>query len=89
MVQNGDLGEIRQVHLEYIQGYLAEQHTYTGWRLDPQIAGPSLVLGDIATHAFHLGSYVTGLEVNELMANIGTTVPGRTVDDYVSCLFHF
>ncbi|MEM7373048.1 MAG: Gfo/Idh/MocA family oxidoreductase [Bacteroidota bacterium] len=86
MIQQGEIGEIRQIHLQYIQGYLANEEADTGWRGKPEQGGPSLVVGDIATHAYHLGCYVTGLEVEELMADLGTNVPGRSVDDTLHCL---
>ncbi len=89
MIENGELGDIRQVHLEYIQSHLAEASTPYNWRFDPLVGGQSLVVGDIGTHAYHLAGYVTGLEVEELMSDVGTNVPGRTVDDYASCLLHY
>ena len=49
------------------------------WRFDPaKIAGPSLVLGDIGTHAHHLGAFVSGQELTEVMAEVWASVPGRT-----------
>ena len=33
------------------------------WRHDPTKGGPSLVLGDIGTHAHNLLRFITGLEV--------------------------
>ncbi len=91
MVAEGIIGEIRQVHLTYVQGYLATRSPEEdqAWRLNPQKGGPSLVLGDIGTHAFHLGEYVAGLQVRSIMADVGPTVPGRTAHDYVSCLLRF
>lgn len=91
MVKNGSIGDIRQVQLTYVQGNLAtylpeEEHS---WRAKPKIGGPSLVLGDIATHAFHLGEYVTDKKINSLLAEVGPTVPERKTDDYVSCLLRF
>ena len=44
---------------------------------------------DIGTHALHLGAYVTGLNVARLCADLGSAVPGRTVDDYVALLMHY
>lgn len=90
MVRQGELGEIRQVHLQYVQGNLAEpQADATGWRLQPDRIGGSLVLLDIGTHAFHLGRYVTGLGIERLCADVGATRPGGRVDDYVGTLMHF
>jgi len=89
MINNGDLGEIRQVHLEYIQSHMAESSPPYNWRFDSEKGGQSLVVGDIGTHAYHLGSYVTGLELDELMADLGSSIPGRSMDDYTSCLLRY
>lgn len=86
MIEAGELGDIRQVHAQYIQGHLADEHAATGWRGNAEKGGPSLVVGDIATHAFHLICDVTGLEVRKLMADLGTSIPGRQVDDTLHCL---
>ena len=89
MVRAGELGEIRQVQLQYVQGNLAEPQPSSGWRMQAGRVGGSLVLLDIATHAFHLGSYVTGLDVERLCADLGATRPGGEVDDYVATLAHY
>jgi len=89
MVRAGELGEIRQVHLQYVQSYLAAHDLPAGWRTEAGRAGRSLVLMDIGTHAFHLGSYVTGLDVTRVCADVGSAIPGRTIDDYVSALLRY
>ncbi|MEL6943219.1 MAG: Gfo/Idh/MocA family oxidoreductase [Bacteroidota bacterium] len=90
MVANGDIGDIRQVQLTYVQGNLASYSPSEekSWRLTDQ-GGASLVLSDIATHAFHLGEYVTRTEIEQIYAEVDTTVPQRSADDYVSCLLRF
>jgi predicted dehydrogenase len=89
MVDSGVLGDIRQVHLQYVQGNLADAPSSTGWRMQPERLGGSLVLLDIGTHAFHLGDYVSGLQITRLCADVGATVPGGRVDDYVATLMHY
>jgi predicted dehydrogenase len=91
MVRSGALGTIRQVQLQYVQGNLAlpQAEPDTGWRMQADRVGGSLVLLDIGTHAFHLGAYVTGLEVESLCADVGATRPGGQVDDYVSTLLRY
>ena len=89
MVQSGVLGTIRQVHLQYVQSGLADVTLTEAWRTDPSRGGQSLVLLDIGTHAFHLGSYISGLQLSSLCADVGSAIPGRTVHDYVSALLHF
>ncbi|MFN8492837.1 MAG: Gfo/Idh/MocA family oxidoreductase [Caldilineaceae bacterium] len=86
MVQNGELGEIRMVQVEHASGWAAtlleaEGHKQAVWRTTPSIAGKSSVVGDLGTHAHHLARFITGLEVNELSAELSTIVPGRQVDD--------
>ena len=44
------------------------------------------MLGDIGTHAHQLVTYMTGLDVARLSADIGPTVPQRTADDYAGLL---
>ena len=89
MVRAGELGDIRQVHLQYVQGNLAEPEAASGWRMQTQRVGGSLVLLDIGTHAFHVGSYVTGLDVEQLCADVGATRPAGVVDDYVAALMRY
>jgi predicted dehydrogenase len=89
MVLAGELGEIRQVHLHYVQSALAARDLPTGWRMDPARSGGSLVLMDIGTHAYHLGAFVTGLEVRSICADVGSAMPGRTVDDYAAALLRY
>jgi predicted dehydrogenase len=89
MVQNGALGPIRQVHLQYIQGNLSDPAPPTGWRAQEQHGGPSLVTLDIGTHAFQLGDYISGLTVGELCADVGSAIPGRQVHDYISALLRY
>jgi predicted dehydrogenase len=89
MVRAGAIGPVRQLHLQYVQGYLAAEDVPPGWRLDPARIGGSMILIDIGTHAHHLGAYVTGLDLESLCADVGHVVPGRQVDDYASLLLRY
>lgn len=91
MIANGEIGEIKQVHVNYVQGNLAAYHPEEtkGWRHDKSKAGASLVLSDIATHAFHLAEYVAQVEVEQVFAELGKSFEERLVDDYVTCLLRF
>jgi predicted dehydrogenase len=89
MVLAGELGDIRQIHIHYVQSSLAATDLPTGWRMDPARSGGSLVLMDIGTHAHHLGAFVTGLEPRSICADVGSAMPGRTVDDYVAALLRY
>lgn len=85
-VRRGDLGELRKVVVEYPQGWLSTQIESSGqkqaaWRTDPKRSGAAGCIGDIGTHAENLISYVTGLEIAELCADLTTFVKGRKLDD--------
>lgn len=94
MVAAGDLGEIRLVQVEYAQDWLSEPLEATGqkqaaWRTDPAQTGAGGATGDIGTHAFNLASFVTGLELESLAADLQSFVPGRRVDDNAHVLLRY
>jgi Oxidoreductase family, C-terminal alpha/beta domain len=89
MVRSDVIGPIRQIHLQYVQGWFTFDEVAAGWRLDPARIGASAILVDIGTHAHHLGGYVSGLDLSSLCADVGHVVPGRKVDDYASLLLRF
>lgn len=92
MIKEGAIGAVRQVHLQYIQSDMAEfleEGQHDKWRLDKSKVGDSMILGDLGTHVFHLAEYVTSMDIVEIMADAGATVPKRKVDDYVSCLIKY
>ena len=84
-VQRGDLGKVRRVFVEYPQGWLstdcAATNKQASWRVDPTRSGKAGCMGDIGTHAFHLANYITGLEVDEMCAELNSFVPDRLLDD--------
>ncbi|KAA3655851.1 MAG: gfo/Idh/MocA family oxidoreductase, partial [Chloroflexi bacterium] len=95
MVLDGQVGEIRLVQVEYVQGGKADASKDPDpagglpWRYDPVKGGPSLVMGDIGTHAHNLVRFITGLEVAEVAAEVGTIVPDRLVHDYAGAMLRF
>lgn len=92
MVAEGQLGSIRLVQVEYVQGGKADEERVfspENWKFDPLRGGPSRVMGDIGTHAHHLVRFMTHLEVDEVAAEIGAIVPGRQIDDYAGALLRF
>ena len=71
MVQADELGALRIIQVEYPQDWLTEPLEAIGqkqadWRTDPARSGAGGCLGDIATHAYHLAQYVTGLKLDQL-----------------------
>ena len=92
MVADGQLGTIRLIQVEYVQGGKADESKpdpSQSWRFDPVRGGPSLVMGDIGSHAHNLVRFISGLEVAEVAAEIGSIVPGRLVHDYGGALLRF
>ena len=92
MVEDGQLGTIRLVQVEYVQGGKADEEKVfspDNWKFDPVRGGPSRVMGDIGTHAHNLTRFITGLEVSEVAAEIGAIVPGRLIHDYAGALLRF
>ena len=94
MVAEGALGPIRLVQAEYVQDWLSTPLEETGqkqaeWRTDPARSGPAGCVGDIGTHAFNLARFITGLQLEELAADMQTFVPGRRLDDNAHILLRF
>lgn len=94
MVQNGMLGQIRKLIVEYPQGWLstkleASNNKQAVWRTDPIKAGSTGAMGDIGTHAEQLAEYVSGLKIQEICADLHTHVNGRLLDDDGTVLIKF
>jgi predicted dehydrogenase len=94
MVEAGELGPLRIVQVEYPQDWLNEPLEQSGmkqaaWRTDPARSGAGGCIGDIGTHAFNLASFVTGLELEELSAELTSFVEGRRVDDNAQVMLRF
>ena len=94
MVQKGMLGKIQKIMVEYPQDWLLTRLEATGqmqaaWRTDPKLAGAGGSLGDIGSHAENLARYITGLEIEELCADLTTFVEGRQLDDDANILLHY
>lgn len=94
MIQNGELGDVRKVVVEYPQGWLstkleATDQKQASWRTDPNRSGKAGAMGDIGTHAENLAEYITGLKISEICADLTTFVEGRLLDDDGSVLLRF
>lgn len=94
LCRTGALGRINKVVVEYPQGWMSGLIENPGnaigmWRMDPQVAGGSCCMGDLGTHAHNLVRYVTGLEIDELCADLSTFVKGNRLEDDGNVLLHF
>jgi predicted dehydrogenase len=85
----GELGEIRLVHVAYLQGTLGTRvedepqsiPSRLAWRLNSAKGGTSHVMGDIGTHAHQLLTFITCQSVMSVMADVGAVIPERTAHD--------
>ena len=91
MVAAGEIGAVRTVQVEYAQDWLTTKvedsgHKQAAWRTDPARSGAAGSAGDIGTHAFNLAEFVSGLEIEEIAAELSRFVPGRVLDDNAQML---
>ena len=79
MVENGDLGEIRIINMQFAHGFHSAPVNSAGaaWRMNPKTSGPTYVLGDIGTHAFYLGELIAGMEVEKVLCSRQSFVKER------------
>jgi len=94
MILNGELGEIQAVRACYIQGWLRTRleesdQKQAAWRTDPSKSGAAGCFGDIATHAYNLGRYMTGLLPAEISCHLKTFESGRKLDDYGTAIIRY
>ena len=84
MVCGGDLGDIRQIHVEYFQDWamdITDQGDDAPWRLNVAQNGPSFTVGDIGTHAEHLARFVSGLRIEAVRADFHVTGQPKALED--------
>ncbi|CAN5390350.1 Gfo/Idh/MocA family oxidoreductase [soil metagenome] len=93
LVEEGMLGRLRLVQVEFLLGWLSvpleREGVKQAWRTDPALAGPSGVVADIGTHAYHLVRFVTGLDLDVLSADVSTFVEGRALEDNADIMMRF
>ncbi|MFO1398542.1 MAG: Gfo/Idh/MocA family oxidoreductase [Burkholderiales bacterium] len=95
LVQDGTIGPVRMVQVEYIQAGMATrledapQNNRLRWVLDPARSGQALVMSAIGCHAQQLACFAIERPIARVVADVGALLPGRVVIDYVSALLAF
>ncbi len=94
LVRSGSLGKIHKVVVTYLQGWLTSYPEGAGnkqalWRTNPEYTGKTSTMGDIGTHAENLISYVTGLKILEISAQLNTLIKPRKMDDDGSVMLRY
>jgi len=92
MVRSGELGDILKIVVEYPQGWLLtpledEGQKQASWRTDPKRSGVANCIGDIGSHCENLAHYITGLEINEICADL-KSILNRPLDNDGNILLH-
>ncbi|GGO89538.1 oxidoreductase [Marinobacterium nitratireducens] len=94
MIRRGELGEIRIVNLQFAHGFhnteIERYNPGAKWRMDPQVSGPSFVVGDLGTHTFFLAGMLTGLAVERLCCMRQSFVASRSpLEDNAHVMLQF
>lgn len=94
MVTSGELGDVMAIRVNYIQGWLVDKledqdQKQAAWRTDPKRSGAAGCFGDIATHAYNLGRFITGQLPDKISCHLKTFVSGRQLDDYGHAVIKF
>ena len=82
LIAEGKLGKIRIVNMQFSHGFhnvAVEKNTAsTKWRVDPKVAGPSYVLGDVGTHPLYLSEVMLpDMKIKRLMCSRQSFVESR------------
>ncbi len=87
IVRSGGIGRINQIHVEFMQDWMTPDDVadaeHVKWRLDPAKSGATSCTGDIGTHAQHLASFVSGLELTHLRAEMHVCGAPKPLEDTV------
>ncbi|HEY5586165.1 MAG TPA: Gfo/Idh/MocA family oxidoreductase [Ruminiclostridium sp.] len=94
MVRGGDIGDITVVMAEYAQAWMGELCEKTDgkpaiWRNDPKMNGRSGAVGDIGTHIECAVTYITGLKIASLCANLRAIGRGTKLDTNAEILVKY
>lgn len=85
MIEEGVIGTIQKVDVQYYQGWINpiihdKEKRNTTWRLDPSKSGISCCMGDIGVHAYQMLEFVTGMEVQSILADLNHLYDDNQMD---------
>lgn len=96
MVEKGKIGDIRVVDLQYTHGFSATEDAEAKsdaqkWRVDPKVAGPSFVLGDLSTHTYYMSQLIMPhMKIKKLLCDRQSFIPSRApLEDNAFVLMHY
>jgi predicted dehydrogenase len=76
LIREGGVGDVKLVTGRYFQDWLLYD-TDWNWRLEPEYGGALRAVADIGSHWLDLTSFVSGLPVESVLADLATVVPVR------------
>lgn len=83
MIEQGKIGDIRIVDLQYTHGFSSTEDAdkfsdAQKWRVDPKIAGPTFVLGDLSTHTYYMSQLIMpNMKVKKLLCDRQSFIHSR------------
>lgn len=93
MVKRGMIGAVKQIHVEFMQDWMIpdniEESSHIKWRLDPTKSGATSCTGDIGTHAQHLATFVSGLAMTHLRAEMYVCGSPKVLEDTVMMMTRY
>ncbi len=96
LVEKGKIGKVQYINVEYIQDWsggsnvsIKNAKKKLKWKIDSKIVGASAVLNEIGTHAYHLATYISGLNGIEIFADIKQFSKKIKMDDNAQVMINF
>ena len=85
MVEEGVLGKIQKIDVQYYQGWINPVihdpvKRAATWRLQPEKSGISCCIGDIGTHAFGMIEFVSGLQISSVLSDLNYLYEDNKMD---------
>lgn len=82
MIENGDLGDIRIVNMQFAHGWHSEEveanDPGTKWRVTPEIAGSTYVLADVGTHSLYMAEVmIPDFKIEKLLCSRQSFIKSR------------
>jgi len=92
LVQQGAIGDVRQVECDFPSGpFMTEQsdREKRHWRFRPEFMGKEAILGELGAHCFAMMKFVTGQVPVAVSANMTILTEGRETYDDVHLIHRF
>lgn len=85
MIADGAIGKIQKIDAQYYQGWINpiihdKEQRGTTWRLNPEKSGISCCMGDIGVHAYQMLEYVTGMKIQDILADLNHLYDDNQMD---------